>query len=298
MTALVQCINSFLIVGKLNDPTSPHVDAAASYVRELLAKYNCEEITLEQYIGMYVAGDTLIVAIGGDGTMMQAMRLGVHRGAYAYGINCGNVGFLTNITPRTADQKRGEINLNMLSAMLQHDWIESEFSVDHRTVGWTVITPNITKVGGNMLAVNEVSIASAYSGRMIEYDLSIGDMKAGRHRANAVMVSTPSGSTAYSLAAGGAIMLPTVESFQIVPVAPSVLTSRPIIFPSEMTASFSIVGTPESPIIVQVDGQTITTACEPINVQIKALKIRSKVVRINNSDFFNSLSHRLGWISK
>ena len=298
MTALVRSINSFLIQGKLNDPNSPFVDMAAQQVRKLLTKAGCTEITYDQYLGIVAAGDTLIVAIGGDGTMMHAMRLALHRGSFVYGINCGNVGFLTNITPRDPSQKRGEIDETMLTEMLLKDWVNSEFMVEHRTVGWVGISPNQCRVGANKIAVNEVSVASEQSGRMIEYDLAIGDMNAGSHRANAVMISTPSGSTAYSLAAGGAIMLPTAESFQIVPVAPAVLTSRPIIYSAETPTTITVKGTPDHPIIVQVDGQTAGTFKEPVSVQMTALKVRVKVIRNGNSHFFNSLSHRLGWINK
>jgi len=144
-------------------------------------------------------------------------------------------------------------------------------------------------------AFNEYVISTSKNDGIIEYKLYIGDMYAGTHKATSLIISVPNGSTAYSLSAGGGLLLPNMEVFQIIPLAPLSMTSRPIITPSNIPIKLIITNTSHHSISVRADGQQIVSKPGPLN--FKFTQSANKVSMLHNTDwnFFEMLSTKLGW---
>lgn len=230
-----------------------------------------------------VKRDTLVVAVGGDGTMLEAMRIAARANATAIGVNLGRIGFLTDIS------KQEHLTHAIAAALLRL----TDTFVEERTLLQTSVDKG--------LAVNEVSVSQMYADSMITYRLLIGNVDAGVHRANGLLVSTPTGSTAYSLSVGGALLMPEMDAIQIVPVAPSTMTSRPIIVPASTSIELHAWG---GDITIRADGQIVddvaaagwtpTKEC-PYKVTISPFKNKAKILHFAGWNFFDVLTEKLGW---
>lgn len=284
---------SIHIVPKLNQVTHA-VEGIIKQVREVAFKHNVREVTQEQ-----IEPYTLVIAVGGDGTMLEAMKRAHKAGALVIGIHAGNVGFLTEFSN---DACLPAILTELMQLVVDDDLINnknSSFVVEHRFMVRTHL-PN----GEAILGMNEVSIAGAYSDQMINYHLGISPRgvgwlsDAGVHKANTIMVSTPTGSTAYSMSAGGALMTPDLRAMQIVPVAPHTLTSRPIITSGHSTIQVSAWG---APIALRVDGTTrlLTESFhhqhDPLVVKILMDQTPVNVLHLRMWNFYGVLTNKLGW---
>lgn len=232
-----------------------------------------------------VTKETLVVAAGGDGTMLEAMRIAAYTGATALGVNLGRIGFLTDL---------GSDNVYELSHQLT--------SILEGTLATTVERRMTLRSSISIKqACNEFSVAPLSSDTMITYQLEIDGISAGTHRANSILVSTPTGSTAYSLSAGGALMIPSIQAIQLVPVAPMTMTSRPIIVPPTSKISLRVISA--GGVSVRCDGQLIqgqpqpATKDHPFNVTIKRAG-NARVLHLRDWNFFDVLTEKLGWIKE
>lgn len=268
------------IVRKLNHADGPIVKTVAAQV-----------VRAAQYIGHLVIDDvtkidkdTLIVAVGGDGTMLEAMRLAVMKEAIATGINLGKVGFLTDFA-----------NAGLLYTELLELFDDScGFPLESRIA----ITANRVGAEGNDFPIpvfNEFVLSNVSSDEIITYRLRIDNVDAGEHRANAVIVGTPTGSTAYTLSNGGSLLYPSMNVMQIVPVAPLSLSSRPIIVPGNAEISISIKT--DGTTALKGDGIRVCEFREnqDIDVSITGYKNPVRILHTKDWNFFNMLTDKLGW---
>lgn len=278
------------IVEKLNGKKDPNVAKAVHEIRRGVKLANgparTKQYTIAKTISKRTEIDqqTLIIAVGGDGTMLQAMKLAAKYDATAYGINLGNLGFLTEET-----YKAGLIDLLASAIPYLLEAHPNSFKVEHRSI--------ISLMGTNRIAVNEFSIFREEPDSMVYYNIIVDGMNAGFHRANSLLISTPTGSTAYSLSAGGALLIPNLNVMQIVPVAPFTLTSRPILVSGNSTIELKAWG---GNVQVKSDGATIdgkrnATKQKPYNASFTSDK-SAKVLTRHNQQFFSKLTQKLGWI--
>lgn len=272
------------IVPKLNAPDSRRVQEVVDSVTIAAKDANLD-------VGFHRDAETIIVAIGGDGTMLEAMRASATTGAACLGINLGRVGFLT------------DINIETMTPYAFHNLLVGIFSGWINT--WVEERRLLSGLGSDspwsVLAGNEISVSTKESDSMICYRLKIGNMIAGVHRANSIMVSTATGSTAYSLSAGGSLMMPDLSSMQIVPVAPLTLTSRPIVVPSHHDVTIEAWG---GPIAVRFDGSHHTdsdqpyTKAYPYSIQISSYASPARLLHLEGWNYFDVLTQKLGWIKE
>lgn len=267
---------------KLNSETDSRVQTVLNYLVTAAAH---ADIKVDYSLK---TDETLLVAIGGDGTMLEAMRQSVLNGATCLGINLGRVGFLTDLSVQGRTPSQFIYTLTDILTAAADTWVEER----------RVLVANTDN--GIGVAGNEVSVSTKTSDSMICYRLKIGNMVAGIHRANAIMVSTATGSTAYSLSAGGALMMPDLASVQIVPVAPLTLTSRPIVVPSHVPIQIEAWG---GPISVRFDGQveknttdTVYTKEKPFTVRFNTFAHPAKLLHLDGWNYFDVLTEKLGWI--
>lgn len=163
--------------------------------------------------------DTIVASLGGDGTMLKTARAIVQYDLKMFGINLGSLGFLTQT--RDTEIAKG---LDLINS--------GQYLVDERDI----LKTNINNE--RMIAVNEFTLYSAVNQRMIKINVMLDDMELFRVAADGIIISTATGSTAYSMAAGGPVMLPDVHSFIITPICPHNLVQRPIVINKDRQITF------------------------------------------------------------
>ena len=271
-----------VVIRKLNDMTNRNVMAIAAMVEQIAETHGVG-------VGTDPSPHSIIVAVGGDGTMLEAMRLAQRSGAHVIGINMGNVGFLSELSAIRKEDLKDELHRLFCDDWRYHHRIETRWFLRAK------LSDNSTAFG----AGNEISVAGEKSDEMIRYQLVIDGADAGIHRANSILIATPTGSTAYSMSAGGALMVPNMKAMQIVPVAPFTLTSRPIIVSGSSKIQIRAWG---AKVAVRLDGNEryvadrVHSQDDPYIVRID-IDDHGPVNMVHAADwnYFNVLTEKLGW---
>jgi NAD+ kinase len=179
----------------------------------------------------------LVIALGGDGTMLRALRATLGTNTPVFGVNYGRVGFLTSAEGRSLDEALPRV-----------------FAGEYRVVG--LCTLRAQAVGGSHAAVNDVVVTSSQPGRMVELAWEIGGERLDAQPCDGMICCTPSGSTAYNLSNGGPVMMWGLDAMAITFVAPHSLHARPLVVPRglELTVTNRTL---ETAVTVLVDGMTV-----------------------------------------
>lgn len=222
----------------------------------------------------------LAIVIGGDGNMLRAANILSQYNIKIIGINLGTLGFLTDLDPNSA--------LIELSDVLSGHFInEKRFLLDVK-----IKHPNhLTRLG---IAINEVILHANTIRNMIEFELYIDNNFTFSQRSDGLIVSTPTGSTAYSLSAGGPILSPTVDAIVLVPICPHTLSSRPIVINSKsiICLKFSKV---TSKLKIGCDNQIPTFICQEEEILIQRSNHYLDLIHPKNYNYFDTLNIKLGW---
>ncbi len=244
---------------------------------ELIAPGNFSLASLDQ-----IGEDAdLVIVVGGDGSLLSAARTLARYETPVLGVNRGRLGFLTDISPAEIAQQ--------VPAVLDGEFErERRFLLDARVVrdGKTV---------GKADALNDVVVNSGTSAQMIEFELSVNDTFVYRQRADGLIVSTPTGSTAYSLSGGGPIMHPTLDAVVLVPMFPHTLSSRPIVVDGNSKISVHILGRNRIHPPVTCDGQVNMTARPGDSVVISKKPHRLTLLHPIGHSFYASCRDKLRW---
>ena len=222
----------------------------------------------------------LLLVLGGDGTLLAAARLAAPRGIPVLPINMGSLGFLTNFT------------LQELHPALE-DTLEGRFSLSERVL-ISVDLVRAGKVIDTQRVLNEVVINKGVLARMIELELGIDGDFVCRYRADGLIMATPTGSTAYSLSAGGPIVHPTVESFVITPICPHMLSDRPLVIRDSSTIEMKLSGNTES-VFLTLDGQRGIPLQPGDIVRAGRAKELLKLIQPPKKSYFEILRNKLKW---
>ena len=223
----------------------------------------------------------LVIVVGGDGSMLSAARTMSGHGTPVLGVNRGRLGFLTDITPDDIETRVAEV--------LDGDYTSEErFLLEAKVVrdGETV---------GRADALNDVVVNSGTSAQMIEFDLHIDDIFVYRQRADGLIVSTPTGSTAYSLSGGGPIMHPALDAVVLVPMFPHTLSSRPIVVNGNSRICIDIYESNTMHPPVTCDGQVNMTAQPGDAVHIYKKTSRLQLIHPCQHSFYASCRDKLRW---
>jgi NAD+ kinase len=221
----------------------------------------------------------LILVFGGDGTMLRAARETAGLGTPLLGVNIGGLGFLTAVSS------------DHLADALKKVWA-GEIKYEPRAL----IEVSGQCQGRKILAtaLNDVVVSRGAVSRLIALDVSVDDEIITRYRCDGLIVSSPTGSTAYSLAAGGAIVLPTAEVFTLTPICPHALSNRSIIMP--LSSAIRIKAANPSPAtIVSADGQVVAELDAGDVVTIRRSRRAVRLVRLADSSFLTAMRHKLHW---
>jgi NAD+ kinase len=225
------------------------------------------------------ASDLLLV-LGGDGTLLAAARVAAPRGIPILPINMGSLGFLTSfmldeLYPALEDILAGRVIVSE-RVMLHAELERGDKILDKQTV------------------LNEVVINKGALARMIELELSIDGDFVCRYRADGLIVASPTGSTAYSLSAGGPIVHPSVESFIITPICPHTLSDRPVVIADTSIVDVKLSAGTES-VFLTLDGQKGIPLQATDRVRVSRAHQRLKLIQTPNKSHFDILRSKLKW---
>ena len=223
--------------------------------------------------------DVLLV-LGGDGTMLNAARLAAERGIPILGVNMGGLGFLT------------EVRLDHLYPSLERVFA-NDFVLDERLMLRThVHRHGETVAQGTVL--NDVVVSKGTLARMIELRIAIQGQFVTNLRGDGLIVSTPTGSTAYSLSAGGPILHPAVQCLIVTPICPHTLTHRPLIVPATAEIDITLTSRDDGA-MATLDGQVGVAMTQGDTVEIKASEYITKLIRFPESTYYEVLREKLKW---
>jgi|TARA_B110001454_G_scaffold151049_1_gene140380 NAD+ kinase len=223
----------------------------------------------------------LIISIGGDGTMLKSAKLSHQQQIPVTGINKGRLGFLTDINPSDANKT---IN----------DLISGKFITEDRLLIETIINQGGIKnsIG---IALNDVAIRRKETGRMMKVTTSIDGNYINKHEGDGFIVSTPTGSTAYSLSCGGPILKPDVEAFILVPICPHSLNDRPMVIPSNSEILIEPILNTGEIAEIALDGDSNYEIKQGETIIINATKNPIKLIHPEDYDYFDVLRSKLLW---
>ena len=268
--------NSFsniVIVGK---PDDPRVIEPLEQLRAHLTKAG---VTL--LAGEDVDSADLVMAIGGDGTMIYASRLTRESGTPILGINRGRLGFLADITP--------EEMLTSVDHVLQ-----GNYTTDSRLL----LEACLLRGSGDQevaFALNDVVLQRRETGRMVDFETRIAGQYVNTHSGDGLVIATPTGSTAYALSCGGPIIEPQLDAIVVVPICPHTLTDRPIVIAADQAVEVSLLQRDDTKAEITVDGFPVGDIRPGDKLQISAANNRVTLVHPPGYDFYGILRSKLFW---
>jgi NAD+ kinase len=222
----------------------------------------------------------LVIVLGGDGTLLSVARTFAATGTPILSVNLGFLGFLT------------EIRLADLYSTLE-GWRTDCHGLDERAM----LHAELWRDGAlcsSYEALNEVVVSKGDIARMGDFAVELDGKSVARFRADGVIVSTPTGSTAYTLAANGPILTPDVDAMVVTPICPHLLTLRPIVVRGDASLTVRVEGIPNQALLT-VDGQQAVGLQRGDEVRCQRSRYSVKLVRMSESGFFEALRSKLSW---
>lgn len=272
---------------------SPNIGAPLRRLADLLRQYECNSIVLDaETAAEHPIPDTLVVppdqvgkvadlviVLGGDGTMLSIARLVAPYRIPLVGINQGRLGFMTDIGVDDIE--------TIIPRILDGDFVPEE----RMLVAAKVIRGE--REIHSALAVNDVVFSRGSLGSMIEFEIFIDDQFVYSQRSDGLIVSTPTGSTAYALASGGPILHPTVPALALVPICPQTMTARPIAVSDTATVEFMLTRGVDAK--VHFDGHSHFDLQEMDRVSIKRYRNSLRILHPVGYNYYDMLRHKLHW---
>ena len=221
----------------------------------------------------------MLIVLGGDGTLLSMARAVGDLGVPLLGVNLGGLGFLT---ATTLDE--------MIPAL--EAYLNGHMAIEERMLLAARIVRNGQPIG-EYAALNDVVITKSAMSRIIDLSVSVDGRYATAYRADGLIISTPTGSTAYSLSAGGPILFPTMDAVVLTPICSHTLTNRPMVVPGTDRIEVTLLADQE--VMATMDGQVGVGLREGDTVEIRKAAARIRLVRFPQKDFFSVLRTKLKW---
>lgn len=232
---------------------------------------------------LYANADLLIV-LGGDGTILEAARRSAVRGTPILGINLGRVGYM-------AELEMGE--LDMLSCLFDRvtseGHVQASYTIETRSMLNVEVLTTEGEVRQQMYGLNDAVITNGSVSRIVDIELAENGTPVTAYRADGLIVATPTGSTAYSMSAGGPVTDPRVKCFCVTPICPHSLAARPMIFPDDASLEIRNICQREKMLYLTVDGRTNCELYRGEVVRITKSDLETRLVRLKACGFYNRL---------
>ncbi len=253
--------------------------------KEFLKKINLNKDFSKKYLGVstFTKIDTsydFFLSIGGDGTLLKAITFVRDLGIPIVGINTGRLGFLATIQKEKIPE-----SLNLI--------LNDDFVISERSLLSISTDPSHQEILSLNFALNEVAINRNNTTSMIKVETKINDKYLTSYWSDGLIISTPTGSTGYSLSCGGPIIDPRTNSIVLTPIAPHNLNARPLVIPDSSTISLNVSGREET-YLVSLDSR-LATLKNNTAIIIKKAPFTIKLVQLPNDSFINTLREKLLW---
>jgi NAD+ kinase len=223
----------------------------------------------------------LVIAIGGDGTLLHAAGLFARREAPLLGVNRGRLGFLTDVMPE-----------DMLASV--DDALEGHCAREQRSLLAAELTsPNGERVAG--LALNDIVLQTSQIGHLIDFETWINGRFVNTHGGDGLVVASATGSTAYALSCGGPIVDPELEVLVVAPICPHTLSDRPIVVSAASTIEVRMVDRPDSVAEIACDGRALGRLAPGGSLVIRASSHRVTLLHPAGYDYYRLLRSKLNW---
>ena len=221
-----------------------------------------------------------ILTLGGDGTILSLARAVGDRGTPILGIHLGELGFLAEVVLEDMFMRLDEV-------------VAGDYNIQKRMVIKCIVNNGAEPQA--FYALNDIVVDRGKSHRLLNCELLANDDFVAKYNADGLIVATPTGSTAYSLASGGPIVMPTFGSMVVTPICPHTLTLRPIVFPDDQILEISFPEDGEKDMALAVDGQVNEYLKSTAKVVIQKAPYKINMVNFTDSNYFNTLRTKLGW---
>ena len=280
----VALLTNFNIPEKLAAATKV-TDRILDRVDELLILQNYKERIMRAHMHRpkytYVSPDALyaeadvVIVLGGDGFMLEAARRAAPRQTPILGINMGRVGYMT------------ELEMDELS--LLDNFFEGKYEIDERAMLQVEVCSSKGNTRATAYALNDAVIAKGATARIIDLQLFNGEEEINTYRADGLIVATPTGSTAYSLSAGGPIVDPKLSCFCVTPICPHSMVARPLVFPDTAELRVKNVCVREKVLHLTLDGRMSFDLFFGDTVVIKKSSMTTRLVRLKGDGFYSKI---------
>ena len=261
-------------------------------IKKILKKYNIEPIIIDYDISTYMnikkairklRDVSMLISIGGDGTLLSALKIAIKYDISVLPIYNGTLGFISEIPPNEA-------------YMILNEYLEGKktlYEIEPRTLLSVSIYSYDKKISKEYLAINEL-VLSKCSGRAIYINIMISGKLISSIVADGVVIATPTGSTAYALSAGGPIVSPSIDAISFVPIAPHSLTFRPLVIPKHDTIELELTEKSLKAMVI-IDGYDICQFKNYDKIKAQISNRSCYIFQSANRLFYDILRNKLNW---
>ena len=264
------------------DDADPGIREACVRVAEVAAEFGAS-VAVEPDLDAHPVD--LVISLGGDGTLLRAARSVFGRRIPVLGVNMGSMGFLTSFSGHAVEDGLRRV-------------LAGEYSIEERRTLEAEVRSGEGSVRGSFTVLNDVVVHKAGAAQVIRLDLWVGpedDLEEiGSFSGDGVILATPTGSTAYSLSAGGPIVVPELNCFLVTPILPHTLAVRPLVVPGGEEITVTAIDRRE-PLFLTVDGQEGGPVGHGDRVVVRMGASRVPLVRLPDHSFFTTLRQKLSW---
>ncbi len=280
-------IDNIKKVGIILRPSTPELKEMFFTAKSIFEKYGIEVMidsisgsmigVMGQEFEIMCENSDILVTIGGDGTLISAVRRSYSFNIPVLGIHAGKLGFLADIDIAELD--------DFVQLLLK-----GEYRIDKRVMLQATIS---TKRGENqVIAFNDIVLTRPSISKMIHLETFVDEKSFNTYHGDGVIVSTPTGSTAYNLAAGGPVLFPLTQVFALTPISPHSLTQRPVVLPGHFAIE---VKTPDQQALAIVDGQDIYEFGSGDTIKIHLASESAQLIQRKEFNYFDVLREKLSW---
>ena len=267
-----------IITNRKKDPNGLYTKKVADILKRKYTVLFDSDYSEDNIYKMFKESDVAVV-LGGDGTLLSASDMASSFDVPLLGINLGHLGFMADV-----EEKNIEASLNT--------FLDGGYKIDRRFM----IDAFIEKKDGSRLtisALNDIVVTRASYQRMVAFDIKVNGDNLATYQGDGLVVATPTGSTAYSMSAGGPVVDPSLEVCIITPVCPHTMSSKPVIVPGQAEIQIDFKSTFDDKAMLTADGKEGIGLCEGDVIKIKGSERKLGLIRLLNRSFYDILNLKL-----